>query len=102
MTNTEKKPVTVRLTLEQLTKGLSGRHLRRKTVTVCSNSPSAEELEAYEAAKAALELLKDSPYFEDGGPDYGADITKPVGTYETRWAETEEEWAARLENLTGK
>lgn len=67
------------------------RRIEREDVT----QPTDEEWEDYRNARDALARLRESPYFEDGGPDYSAAVREPEPRREYVYAETNEEWLAR-------
>lgn len=66
----------------------------RRTVPV-----TAEQWADYDRALAMLEELRESPYFEDGGPEECATVEPPRSHVETIFAETESEWLARCAQL---
>lgn len=80
-------------------KALTDERYRRKVERVIETPPTAEEWEAYRKAEAAWAILEDSPYFEPGGGEYGAELTPPQPKREYVYAETEEEWILRCRQL---
>lgn len=59
--------------------------------------PTAEEWAEYDRAMSLLDQLRESPYFEDG--DDGATVNPPRPHVTVKYAETREEWLARIQAM---
>ena len=68
---------------------------QRKIKEIIKHPPTMEQLVKYELAKIAWDYLEKYPdfYYDE------ADLRGPVERREIIYAETEEEWAKRLESL---
>lgn len=96
---TGRNQVTIRLSYDQL--ALTDDRYARKIASRKTTPPTPEQWAEYRHAKALFEELSASPYFQDGGPDEGATVTKPWPHTEYVYAETEAEWSERCANITG-
>lgn len=96
---TGRNHVTIRLSYDQL--ALTDDRYDRKIASKKTTPPTPEQWAEYRHAKALFEELSESPYFQDGGPDEGATVTKPWPHTEYVYAETEAEWSERCANITG-
>lgn len=72
---------------------------KRRVKEVIRRAPTPEQLAEFERVKAAWEIVSNSQYFEDGGPDYGATLNPPQDEYEYIYAETHDEWLARCRGI---
>lgn len=91
----------IRISAEQVYWERSWRDKRytRKIGEIIVAEPTEADWEQHRAAKAAHDLLLQSPYFEDGGPDERSKVVEPEPKREYVYAETHEEWLARCGEL---
>lgn len=71
----------------------------RREKTRTETPPTEADWAEYREGVALLEKLRDNPYFEEGGPEYGASMEEPRPTVHVEYAETEDEWRARIATL---
>lgn len=74
----------------------------RKVLREVEHPVTEGEWATYREGVRLLDALRKNPYFEEGGSDYGAEITKPEPRVEYIYAETHEEWLARCRALEGR
>lgn len=71
-----------------------------RLVASCTETPPTEEQWAeYREALDLFEKLNQSPYFHIGGYDAEVTVEEPQPTVTIEYAETEDEWAARVRTL---
>lgn len=71
----------------------------RKVESRTAQEPTEADWADYREACDLLERLEASPYYQAGGPDYGAEISEPRTTYTYVYAETVEEWKERCKEV---
>lgn len=91
----QKNAFAVRLSIEQLTMFASGDWRRKVDYTEEIPVPEQEWDDYYEAVDL-LERLRHYDCFDEGGSDEGASIEEPRPLTRYYYAETEEEWHARV------
>lgn len=91
----------ISIRLSHYDRGLYDARFRRKIAGRKITPATAEEWAEYERALAMLEELRESPYFEDGGPEERATVDTPRDHITVTYAETEAEWRARCAKITG-
>lgn len=69
----------------------------RNVERIDETPPTTEELRDYDRARELLDELQGYDCFEDGGPDYGAEVRKPAPHREYIYTETEDEWTSRTD-----
>lgn len=74
----------------------------RKKEVVDVIHPTAEEWEEYQKACAALEFLRKSPYYDEGGPEYKSEVSEPQDKLMYRFTETWEEYRERFSREESK
>lgn len=90
--NPIKNGVAVRFLLEDLV-AMAGGDWSRRVKSRQKIDPTPEEIDEYERAKAALDILNDY----DGWMCRDWGLFPPAPSYETVYAETEDEYQARIQ-----
>lgn len=99
MSDYDRNQIAIRMSYGAL--GVYDARYRRKIGATKRTPPTAADWAEYERARAMLEELRESPYFEDGGPEEKASVEPPVGRTEYSYTETEDEWRERCAKITG-
>lgn len=96
-----KNYVAISLSLHQIVemRSTTDDRYRRKVERITETPPTEKDWADYRAAKEAHDFLIESPYFIDGGNDYGSEVEEPTPSREYAYAETEAEWLNRCREL---
>lgn len=71
----------------------------RKVATRTETPPTEQDWAEYHEGVALLDKLRANRYFDEGGDEYGATMSEPQPTVHIEYAETEDEWTARIAEL---
>lgn len=98
----EKNSIAIRMSEEMWLDSLAmkyGGDFCRKIASRTGTPPTEAEWAKYREAVDLLAKLEDNPYWEDGGTEYGSRIQEPEPSVHYEYAETQEEYAARVRSL---
>jgi len=99
-----KNSVAIRLSADQIywSKSFHDPRYGRRVERIKVTQPTEADWAEYRKAKEALEYLRESPYFEDGGPDERSQVNEPEPSRQYIYTETYDEWIARCRELDGE
>lgn len=69
---------------------------RRRIKERIEHTPTENDWQQYRRGVELLNELRDNPFFEDGGHDYGCAVEEPRTQVEIVYAETRDEWGQRV------
>lgn len=73
-----------------------GGEYERRIASKTTTGPTEQDWQKYHEGVRMLAMLHNNKYFTDGGPGEGATMNKPEPTTHYEYAETTQEWIARV------